>query len=69
MAEHRNPYKYTPSGAAAMIFLCCFAIVTIWHIFTIFRRRVWYFTPLAIGGIRKSSSTSHPNRHSDPWHS
>ncbi|KAM0326189.1 hypothetical protein ACHAQA_006786 [Verticillium albo-atrum] len=51
MDEPHNLYEYSPSGAAAMIFLCGFTIASLWHIVTIFRRRVFYFIPLVIGGI------------------
>ncbi|KAF4827723.1 Protein RTM1 [Colletotrichum tropicale] len=44
-----NLYKYSPSGAAAMIFLVGFVVGCAWHVFIIVRRRAWYFIPLIIG--------------------
>ncbi|KAF0327599.1 hypothetical protein K4K61_008112 [Colletotrichum sp. SAR11_59] len=44
-----NLYKYSPSGAAAMIFLVGFIVGCAWHVFIIVRRRAWYFIPLIIG--------------------
>uniref|UniRef100_L2G970 Rta1 domain-containing protein n=1 Tax=Colletotrichum fructicola (strain Nara gc5) TaxID=1213859 RepID=L2G970_COLFN len=44
-----NLYKYSPSGAAAMIFLIGFVVGCAWHVFIIVRRRAWYFIPLIIG--------------------
>lgn len=49
-----NPWSYSPSPAAAMIFLILFAITTLWHIVIMFRRHAWYFTVLVIGGVRTS---------------
>lgn len=46
-----NAWSYKPSPVAAIIFFVLFTIATLWHIVIIFRRRTWYFTPLAIGGI------------------
>ncbi|OBT54038.1 hypothetical protein VE04_03543 [Pseudogymnoascus sp. 24MN13] len=46
-----NPWSYSPSPAAAMIFLILFAITTLWHIVIMFRRHAWYFTVLVIGGV------------------
>jgi hypothetical protein len=57
-----NPWSYSPSPAAAMVFLVLFAIATIWHMVIIFRRRVWYFIVLAIGGCRRFPSPS-PSSH------
>ncbi len=50
-----DPWSYSPSPAAALVFLILFAIATLWHTVIIFRRRVWYFVALAIGGGRTSS--------------
>lgn len=44
-------YEYSPSGAAAMIFLVGFIICTGWHAYIVFTRRAWYFTPLVLGCI------------------
>ncbi|CCF35150.1 hypothetical protein CH063_07000 [Colletotrichum higginsianum] len=46
-----NLYKYSPSGAAAMIFLIGFIVGGAWHAFIIVRKRSWYFTPMLIGCI------------------
>ncbi|GAW11885.1 hypothetical protein ANO14919_012380 [Xylariales sp. No.14919] len=44
-------YKYTPSAAAAIIFLILFGAVTVAHIYYVIRRRTWYFLVLVVGGI------------------
>ncbi|EXF80726.1 hypothetical protein CFIO01_13595 [Colletotrichum fioriniae PJ7] len=46
-----NLYKYSPSGAAAMIFFVAFVIGGAWHLYIIIRKRAWYFTPMLIGCI------------------
>ncbi|KAJ5951717.1 RTA-like protein [Penicillium vulpinum] len=43
-------YEYYPSLAAAVVFVVCFAIVTLLHTFHLFRTRTWFFIPLVIGG-------------------
>lgn len=48
-----NLYKYSPSGAAAMIFFVAFVIGGAWHLYIIIRKRAWYFTPMLIGCICK----------------
>lgn len=49
-----NPWSYSPSPVAAMIFLILFTIATLWHIVIVFRSRVWYFIALVLGGGRPS---------------
>ncbi|KAF4784213.1 hypothetical protein HER10_EVM0005596 [Colletotrichum scovillei] len=44
-----NLYKYSPSGAAAIIFFVAFVIGGAWHLYIIIRKRAWYFTPMLIG--------------------
>ncbi len=51
-----NPWSYAPSSAAALIFLILFAVATVWHTVIVFRRRVWYFIVLVIGGCREAPS-------------
>ncbi|KAI0383422.1 RTA-like protein [Hypomontagnella monticulosa] len=46
----RGPWAYQPSAAAAMIFMILFLIATAWHLVVVFRRRVWYFIVLVVGG-------------------
>lgn len=57
MADNSNSYHYSPSAAAAIIFLVSFTITTSWHILITVRRRIWYFIPLVCGGVRMSSNT------------
>jgi glucose dehydrogenase len=45
-----NVYGYNPSQAAAIIFAVLFVITTIWHIWIILKRRVFYFVVLIVGG-------------------
>ncbi|RMZ71938.1 RTM1 [Pyrenophora seminiperda CCB06] len=44
-------YRYTPSRVAAIIFIVAFALTTFAHIFQLFQKRTWYFTPLIVGGL------------------
>ncbi|EFQ92057.1 hypothetical protein PTNB73_01521 [Pyrenophora teres f. teres] len=44
-------YRYTPSKIAAGIFVIAFGFTTFAHIFQLFQKRTWYFTPLIIGGL------------------
>ncbi|KAI3006402.1 hypothetical protein CBS147346_3693 [Aspergillus niger] len=44
-------YRYTPSRAAAGIFVALFLLTTIYHIYQLWRRRAWYFIAFVIGGI------------------
>ncbi|KAH8802442.1 RTA1 like protein-domain-containing protein [Xylogone sp. PMI_703] len=68
MADDSSPYKYSPSTAAAIIFLVGFTITTIWHIFIGTRKKIWYLSPLICGGlleivgyISRSASTYNVN--------
>lgn len=45
-----GPWSYNPSPAAALLFAILFGIATIYHIFIVFRRHVWHFLPLVVGG-------------------
>lgn len=56
MAELK-PYKhgdylwlYVPNLAAAVIFLLCFAVATVLHIYRLFKTRTWFCIPFAAGG-------------------
>ena len=51
-------YRYTPSLAAAVVFIIVFSLLTIAHFFRLFQRRTWFCVPFAIGGLCKSSITS-----------
>jgi hypothetical protein len=46
-------YEYYPSMGAAVVFVICFAIVTLMHTYHLFRTRTWFFIPLVIGGYCK----------------
>ncbi|KAL4897458.1 RTA1 like protein-domain-containing protein [Aspergillus ambiguus] len=62
-------YKYTPSMAAAVIFIILFGVTTILHTYHLFRTRTWFFIPITIGGWfefigyigRAMSSSEAPN--------
>ena len=43
-------YHYTPSLAAAAVFLAVFGLSTLVHSFQCIRARAWYMIPLIIGG-------------------
>jgi hypothetical protein len=51
-------WQYVPSIVAAVIFLTLFLIATSFHFWKIFRHRVRFTLPFAIGGICKSSLLS-----------
>ncbi|KAJ5202978.1 hypothetical protein N7449_005057 [Penicillium cf. viridicatum] len=44
-------YRYTPSTAAASIFVACFAILTLLHTIRLIQTRAWFFISFAIGLI------------------
>jgi hypothetical protein len=44
-------YRYTPSIAAAIVFILLFSATTALHIYQIARTRTWNFLPLAFGGF------------------
>ncbi|MCJ1294180.1 hypothetical protein MMC34_005737 [Xylographa carneopallida] len=46
-----NCYHYSPSLAAAIVFIVLFVAVTVLHIFRLLRTRTWYFTALVVGGF------------------
>ena len=48
-----NCYHYSPSLAAAIVFIVLFVAVTVLHIFRLLRTRTWYFTALVVGGFCK----------------
>ncbi|KAI9860101.1 MAG: hypothetical protein M1824_003339 [Vezdaea acicularis] len=51
-----SKYRYKPSLPAAIIFIILFSLTTGGHVFQLIRRRIWYFIPLAIGGVCKWSN-------------
>lgn len=48
------PYRYTPSLAAAIIFIICFAITSAVHVWQMFRFRAWFFVPFVLGGLMET---------------
>lgn len=48
-------WHYTPSIAAAIIFIILFITLTSYHTFLIFRRRTWFCIPFVIGGLFESA--------------
>lgn len=46
-------YRYTPSLAAAVIFLVLFVFATVYHLYQVTRARCWYFVIFVIGGVCK----------------
>lgn len=48
-------YRYTPSQAAAGLFVALFSITTLYHAYQIAKARAWYFTAFAVGGICTST--------------
>ncbi|KAI8724381.1 hypothetical protein NCS52_00007000 [Fusarium sp. LHS14.1] len=49
MAEENDRYKYDPSMAAAVIFIVCFSLSGLYHVFQVIKLRSWYFIPFIIG--------------------
>ena len=45
-------YYYTPSKAAACIFIVLFGLSTLMHFYQLARTRTWFMIPFVIGGIR-----------------
>jgi hypothetical protein len=52
-------YHYTPSLAAAAVFVVLFLATALLHVFQLFKNRTWYFIPFVIGGFCKWSNFSH----------
>lgn len=50
-------YYYTPSAAAAAIFVVLFGISTLLHSYQLIRTRAWLMIPFLIGGFSKSNTT------------
>ncbi|KAJ5740529.1 RTA1-domain-containing protein [Penicillium malachiteum] len=44
-------YYYTPSAAAAAIFIVLFGLSTLLHFYQLVRTRTWFMIPFVIGGI------------------
>ncbi|KAJ5693607.1 hypothetical protein N7536_004019 [Penicillium majusculum] len=44
-------YRYTPSFAAAVIFIISFFLTTMYHICQLMKSRSWYFIAFVMGGI------------------
>jgi hypothetical protein len=51
------PYRYYPSNVAAIIFVVAFSATTLLHVFQVLKKRTWYFIPLVVGGVCKTSQT------------
>ncbi|EEQ91511.2 RTA1 domain-containing protein [Blastomyces dermatitidis ER-3] len=49
--EFHDFYKYTPSKAAAIVFIILFLPTTGFHTFQLVKRSVWFFIPVVVGGI------------------
>ncbi|KAF8849666.1 RTA1-domain-containing protein [Acephala macrosclerotiorum] len=62
-------YRYDPSQVAALIFMSCFLITTVFHIFQAAKLRTFYFIPLLVGGVFEvfgyiARSLAHNNQYS-----
>ena len=53
-------YAYTPSLAAAIIFIILFALTTALHTYQLTKTRAWYLIPIVIGGLCTSLSPPFP---------
>ncbi|KAJ6036454.1 hypothetical protein N7540_000733 [Penicillium herquei] len=68
-------YYYTPSAAAAAIFIVLFGLSTLLHFYQLIRTRTWFMIPFLIGGILETigyvgrilSSNQAPNFTTGPY--
>lgn len=44
-------WHYVPSLPAAIIFIVLFFVLTVAHGYRLFQKRLWFCTPIVIGGI------------------
>lgn len=51
-------YRYTPSIAAAIIFITSFALTTLYHGYQLIKSRSWYLVAFAVGGLCKCFTAS-----------
>ncbi|OAL52709.1 RTA1-domain-containing protein [Pyrenochaeta sp. DS3sAY3a] len=51
MADDKSYYDYTPSVAAAAIFIIIFLILVVIHILRLIKTRTWFCIPFIIGGL------------------
>ncbi|EFW17415.1 hypothetical protein D8B26_000145 [Coccidioides posadasii str. Silveira] len=49
--EFHDFYKYTPSKAAASVFIVLFLLTSTFHVFQLAKPRVWFFIPIVVGGV------------------
>lgn len=57
-----NYYDYTPSLAAAVVFLILFGSVTGYHVWLLLRNKTWFFIVFVLGGICQSLLCQIPSR-------
>ncbi|CAI7599649.1 unnamed protein product [Penicillium manginii] len=67
-------YRYTPSVAAAVIFIVLFLLTTAFHLYQLIKCRAWYFSAFVLGGIFQiigyiARAISHSNTQSVPIYS
>jgi hypothetical protein len=51
-------YRYDPNVGANAAFAVLFGLISVGHIFFLFRKRAWYFIPFVIGCLCKSPPMS-----------
>ncbi|KAI9041877.1 RTA1 domain-containing protein [Aspergillus affinis] len=44
-------YRYTPSLAAAILFIVLFVLITAYHLYQVIRAKSWYFLIFVVGGV------------------
>ncbi|KAK1144135.1 hypothetical protein N8T08_005797 [Aspergillus melleus] len=44
-------YRYTPSLAAAILFIVLFVLITAYHLYQVIRAKCWYFLIFVVGGV------------------
>jgi hypothetical protein len=54
-------WRYVPSLAAAALFVLLFLAITVAHFWRLFRTRMWFCLPFAIGGFCKSTNRCDEN--------
>jgi hypothetical protein len=52
-------YYYSPSTAAAILFIVLFGLTTILHSYQMIRTRAWFLIPFCIGGACKFKTASY----------
>lgn len=58
MSTDDSHYEYSPSVPAAVIFVVTFAVLTVYHVFLLFKNRTFFCLPFVIGGLCEFTNPS-----------